>query len=216
MEDQAVRKGVLITLEGGEGCGKTTQIGMLYRRLRARGESVFLTREPGGTKVGDKIREILLDKKNDKLTPLSETLLYMASRAQLVSEVIEPKLRQGAVVLCDRWVDATIAYQGFAGGVDVEWIRLLSKQATRSIEPRLSLYLDLPVRAGLRRALKRQKADRLEAKNISFHEKVRKGYLWLAKTEPNRFRRLELDENDTISCVHDKILTEVDRVLARR
>ncbi len=210
-----MKRGLLITLEGGEGCGKTTQIQLLHRYLTSQGKKVYLTREPGGTSVGDKIRAILLDRKNDKLTPVSETLLYMASRSQLVSEVIEPKLRQGMIVLCDRWVDATVAYQGFAGGVNIEWIRSLGKEATQSITPDLSLFLDLPVRVGLDRAHKRRAMDRLEAKKLAFHEKVRKGYLWMAKKELKRFKRIELKSSDTIDQVSKKIINEVSLVLAR-
>ncbi len=216
MEDQTLKKGLLITLEGCEGCGKSTQIRLLYEKLRSQGEKVFLTREPGGTKVGDQIRTILLDRKNHKLSAVSETLLYMASRSQLVTEVIAPKLEQGTVVLCDRWVDATVAYQGFAGGVDRNWIQSLGRVATQGMSPNLSLYLDLPVRVGLERALKRRKADRLEAKNIAFHNKVRSGYVWIAKAEPRRFKQIELHKNDSIQSVQEMIWDEVTRVLVRR
>ncbi len=211
-----MKSGLLITLEGCEGCGKSTQIRLLYEKLKSEGKRVYLTREPGGTKVGDQIRNILLDRKNHKLSAVSETLLYMASRSQLVTEVIAPKLKQGTIVLCDRWVDATVAYQGFAGGVDREWIRSLGRVATQGMTPHLSLYLDLPVRVGLERALKRRKADRLEAKNLSFHQKVRSGYLWIAKNEPRRFKRIELHKNDSIQSVKEMIWDEVTRVLVRR
>lgn len=211
-----MKKGILITLEGNEGCGKSTQIKLLYNKLRKTHKKVFLTREPGGTVVGDAIRDILLDRKNKHLSATSETLLYMASRSQLVTQVIAPKLRQGQLVLCDRWMDATVAYQGFGGGVDVEWIRMLGKFATQGIKPDLSLYLDLSVRVGLKRALKRNKADRLEAKNISFHERVRKGFLWIAQEEPRRFKRIVMSENDRIDEVEQKIWSEVSRVLERR
>lgn len=211
-----MKKGLLITLEGCEGCGKSTQIRLLYEKLKSQGKKVYLTREPGGTRVGDHIRKILLDRKNHRLSAVSETLLYMASRSQLVTEVIAPKLKQGYIVLCDRWVDATVAYQGFAGGVDRNWIRSLGQVATQGLAPHLSLYLDLPVRVGLERALKRKKADRLEAKNISFHKKVSSGYRWIAKNEPRRFKRLELHKNDSIECVQELIWDEVKRVLARR
>ena len=168
------KRGVLITLEGNEGCGKSTQIRLLKVALRKAGKKVFLTREPGGTAVGDQIRKVLLSEKNKALSPLSETLLYMASRAQLVAQVIRPRLEKGEVVLCDRWMDATLAYQGYAGGVDIEFIRALGRVATQGVTPKLSLYLDLPVKIGLRRAVKRHKADRIEKKSLVFHEKVRR------------------------------------------
>ena len=199
------KKGILITLEGNEGCGKSTQIRLLYAFLKKRHVKVFLTREPGGTKIGDAIRKVLLDNKNHAMSPTCETLLYMASRAQLVKEVIRPKLRAGYVVLCDRWLDATVAYQGYAGGVDIEWICSLGRKATAGAEPRLSLYLDLPVKIGLRRAAIRKKADRMERKNIRFHEKVRRGFLKIAAAEPKRFRRLAIREKDSISEIHEKI-----------
>jgi len=208
-----VKKGILITLEGNEGSGKSTQIKLLGAYLKKRGHSVFLTREPGGTKVSDGIRKILLDHRNREMTPLVETLLYMASRAQLVEEVIKPKLRQGKVVLCDRWLDATVAYQGYGGGVDVRWIKALGEAATQGIRPRLSVFLDLPLEAGLRRAKSHKAADRMERKKLAYHKKVRRGYYAIAKAEPKRFRIVKVRENDPIQAVHDKIRKVVYRVL---
>ena len=208
-----MRGGVLITLEGNEGCGKSTQIRLLRAALVQQGKKVFLTREPGGTAVGDQIRKILLSEKNRALSPMSETLLYMASRAQLVAEVVKPRLAKGFVVLCDRWMDATVAYQGYGGGVDVDFIKTLGRAATQGVTPKLSLYLDLPVRTGLRRAAKRHKADRIEKKSILFHEKVRRGFLAIAKQEPRRFKRLAIREEDPVAAVHERILKEIRRAL---
>ena len=207
--------GTLITFEGNEGCGKSTQIKLLYAYLKKQGRRVFLTREPGGTRVGDAIREVLLDNKNKSLTAVSETLLYMASRAQLVTEVILPQLKKGNIVLCDRWSDATIAYQGFAGGVDPDWIRGLAGQATQGIAPDLSLFLALPLKVGLRRAVSHKKADRMERKKFLYHQKVRQGYEWIAKKEPQRFRRIPIGSSETIAQVHEKIKAEVMRVLEK-
>ena len=206
-------RGILITLEGNEGSGKSTQIRLLYSFLKKKGIKVFLTREPGGTRVGDAIRGVLLDKKNKKMSSFCETLLYMASRAQLVEEVIAPKLRQGVVVLCDRWLDATVAYQGYGGGVDVEWIYQIGRKATLGLKPALSLYLNLPVEAGLRRARKRKAADRIESKNIRFHQKVRQGYLAIARQDPGRFKRIAVSEKDSIAAVHERVKASVLRVL---
>ncbi len=208
-----MKKGILITLEGNEGCGKSTQIKLLYDYLKKKGKKVFLTREPGGTRVGDAIRTVLLDNKNKSLTPVSETLLYMASRAQLVREVIMPRLKKGEIILCDRWSDATVAYQGFGGDVDAKWIQSLADKATEGIKPRLSLFLDLPLEVGLRRAVSHKKADRMEKKNILYHQKVRQGYDWIARREPRRFRRVVISPMDTIEAVHEKIKKEVSRVL---
>ena len=208
-----MKKGILITLEGNEGCGKSTQIKLLYDYLKKKRKNVFLTREPGGTRIGDAIRSVLLDPKNKGMNGPTETLLYMASRAQLVEEVIGPRLRMGQIVLCDRWMDATVAYQGFGEGVDVRWIRRLGEEVTRGIRPSLSLYLDLPVKAGLKRARSRKKADRMERKSVLFHERVRKGFLWIAKKDTKRFKRIVLSERHSEAAVFEKIKREIDRVL---
>ena len=208
-----MKKGILITLEGNEGCGKSTQIRLLYRYLKKKGKKVFLTREPGGTVIGDQIRKILLDVRNKGMSPVCETLLYMASRAQLVQEVVKKHLAKGEIVLCDRWMDATVAYQGYAGGVPVPWIESLGRAATQGVVPSLTLYLDLPVEVGLRRAKKRHAADRMEKKKKQFHEKVRKGFLAIAKKEPRRFKRLPIREKDPVAAVQKRIQKEVARVL---
>ncbi len=207
------RRGVLITLEGNEGSGKSTQIKLLCRYLKKKKRSVFLTREPGGTQIGDAIRSILLDNKHCRMTAVCETLLYMASRAQLVSEVIGPRFRRGEMVLCDRWLDATVAYQGYGAGVNVDWIRSLGKAVTQGISPRLTIFLDLPLKVGLRRAKRHKKADRMEKKTYFFHQRVRAGYLALAKKEPKRFKRIEVKEKDTVQSVHEKIKKVVSHVL---
>ena len=206
-------KGILITLEGNEGSGKSTQIRLLADDLRSRGIRVLVTREPGGTKVGNRIRKILLDRGHGKMSPECETLLYMASRAELVYEIVAPALRAGKVVLCDRWLDATIAYQGYGGGVDVEWIRSLGEKATRGLRPRLTLFLDLAVAAGLRRARSRKTADRIEKKTLAFHQRVRRGYLCLMRLEPRRIRRVRVRESDSVRSVHEKIKKAVAHVL---
>ncbi len=208
-------KGILITLEGNEGCGKSTQIKLLHEFLKSQKKRVYLTREPGGTRIGDSIREVLLDNKNKSLTPLAETFLYMASRAQLVQEVILPRLKKGEIILCDRWSDATVAYQGFGGGMDAGWIRSLGEKATQDVKPTLSLFLDLPLEVGLRRAVSHKKADRMEKKTLLFHRKVRRGYEWIVRQEPRRFRRIRIAPKDSIEIVAEKIKKEVLRVLER-
>ena len=147
------------------------------------------------------------------MTPVCETLLYMASRAQLVQEVIAPKLKQGIIVLCDRWLDATVAYQGYGAGVDIKWIHSLGKEATQGIQPKLTTFLNLPLLCGLRRAKGFKKADRMENKTIRFHEKVRRGYLAIAKKEPKRFISLNVKETDTIRQVHEKIKKVIQSVI---
>ncbi|MGH7198248.1 MAG: dTMP kinase [Candidatus Omnitrophota bacterium] len=208
-----MKKGILITLEGNEGSGKSTQIKLLGAYLRKKGYSVFLTREPGGTKVSDGIRKILLDPRNKNMTPLCETLLYMASRTQLVEEVIRPQLKKGRIVLCDRWLDATVAYQGYGGGVDVRWIKALGETATQGVRPRLSLFLDLPLEAGLRRAKSHKAADRMERKKLAYHRRVRRGYYAIAKAAPGRFQIVKVKEGDPVQAVHEKIRKAARRVL---
>ena len=207
------RQGILITLEGNEGCGKSTQIKMLYRYLKKKGKKVFLTREPGGTKIGDDIRRVLLDVRNKGMSPLCETMLYMASRAQLVGEVVKPHLAKGEIVLCDRWLDATVAYQGYGGGVDLRLIGTLGRIATQGIVPKRTVYLDLPVKVGLSRAKKRHRADRMEKKRVAYLEKVRQGFLAIARREPGRFKRVVIREADSVRTVHERVLRELKNVL---
>ena len=210
-------KGLFITLEGNEGCGKTTQIKMLSAYLKKRGYSVHQTREPGGTAIGDDLRDVLLNPRHGRMAPLTETLLYMASRAQLVEEVLLPHLKEEEqIVLCDRWLDATLAYQGYAGGIDPAWIKALGKKVTQGLKPVLSIYLDLPVALGLRRAKRALGPDRVEKKALAYHEKVRQGFLRIAQEEPSRFRRLPIRPEETAAHVHERIKAEVDRVLKRR
>ena len=210
-----MKRGVFITLEGNEGCGKSTQLKWLAKHLRRKGRSVHTTREPGGTALGDAVRRLVLDPKYKRMSPVCETLLYMASRAQLVEQVILPRLKKGQIVLCDRWLDATLAYQGYAGGVDVDWIRRIGETATHGLKPDLTLYLDLPVRVGLKRAARTRPADRIERKALGYHEDVRRGFLQIARSEPRRFRRLAVRPDETIRHVHERIRAEVDRVVRR-
>ena len=185
--------GFFITFEGVEGCGKTTQLRLLKERLEAAGERVTATREPGGCPIADQMRAILLDAGNSAITPLSELLLYAAARAQHVREVIAPALERGEIVLCDRFTDATVAYQGHGRGLDLATIGQLNGLATGGLEPRLTLLIDCPVQVGLSRALARIEAgsgareERFELESVRFHERVRAGYLSLAAAFPERF-----------------------------
>jgi dTMP kinase len=182
-----------ITFEGIEGCGKTTQLRLLKERLTAAGEKVISTREPGGTPISDKMRAILLDAENSAITPLSELLLYAAARAQHVQEVIVPALERGEMVLCDRFTDATVAYQGHGRGLDLATIDQLNKLATGGLEPELTVLIDCPVEIGLGRALARielthgPREERFELESVRFHDRVREGYLSLARAFPERF-----------------------------
>ncbi len=190
-------KGKFITFEGSEGCGKSTQSKLLSRYLKASGYDVVYLREPGGTKISEKIRKILLDARNTGMDAQCEMLLYMASRAQIVSEIIKPSLKQGKIVICDRFLDSTLAYQGYGLGMDKTLIRSIGYFATGGIKPDLTIFLDLPVEKGLN-ARSRAK-DRIEQRSIEYHKRVRNGYLMLAKIEPKRIKivRVAKEKNTT-------------------
>jgi dTMP kinase len=190
--------GYLITFEGVEGSGKTTQIRRLEKRLTNKGWRCRVTREPGGSAVGDQIRRILLSSDTTALTPLGELLLYEATRVQHVTEVIEPALREGRIVLCDRFCDATLAYQGYARQLDLEMVEGLNRLASEGITPDLTLLFDCSVEIGLRRASRRINAkkpdlreDRFERESLAFHQKVRDGYLQIARDNPDRVRVID-------------------------
>jgi dTMP kinase len=208
--------GCFITFEGIEGCGKTTQIKLLAQRLEKLGYQVTVTREPGGSPVADKIRNILLDSDNGAMVPMTELLLYAAARAQHVSEVVAPALQSGRLVLCDRFTDATIAYQGCGRGLDRKVIDELNRLATAGVGPDITLLLDCPAETGLERAFSRingssgAREERFELESLQFHRRVRKGYLDLAGDEPERFIIIDADRN--IVEIEDEI---ADALLAR-
>ena len=185
--------GYFITFEGIEGCGKTTQVRLLAERLEATGCSVVVTREPGGCPISDQIRSILLNADNQGMRPLTELLLYAAARAQHVAEVIRPALEAGYVVLCDRFSDATIAYQSFGRGIERATIDHLNTLARQSLSPDLTILIDCEARVGLARARQRIEAtagpreERFELESLEFHRRVRHGYLSLKQEEPGRF-----------------------------
>ncbi|HEX4427890.1 MAG TPA: dTMP kinase [Frankiaceae bacterium] len=179
--------GYFFAFEGGEGTGKTTQLKVLGDALAERGYEVVLTHEPGASPVGARLRQLLLDPAT-VVTAQTEALLYAADRAEHVAHVVNPALERGAIVLTDRYIDSSIAYQGFARGLDIEEVTRTSRWATGGLLPQLTLVLDLPAEDGLRRARGRSgRADRLEAEAIDFHERVRAGFLELAKADPARY-----------------------------
>jgi dTMP kinase len=181
------RTGKLITLEGPEGSGKTHQIAALADFLRRLGYSVLATREPGGTPIGDQIRAVLSDLKNTEMRPRTEILLFQASRAQLVEQVIHPHLAGGGLVLCDRYADSTLAYQGYGHGVDLDLLRSIIDFATGGLKPDLTVLLDLDVKEGLKRKTRGGEWNRLDAYALDFHSRVRAGYLQMAQSEPQRW-----------------------------
>ena len=178
---------MFITLEGPEGSGKTSHIPYLVEYLRERGHTVFPTREPGGTSIGEQIREVIHDLKNVEMHPRTETLLYQAARAQIVEQVIKARLADGEIVISDRYYDSTIAYQGYGHQQNLEQVRALVKYATGGLVPDLTVLLDVDIEEGLRRKKKDNEWNRLDAYTVEFHQRVRKGYHEMVKAEPNRW-----------------------------
>jgi dTMP kinase len=178
---------MFITLEGPEGSGKTSHIPPLVEYLRGKGHLVFPTREPGGTSIGEQIREVIHDLKNVEMHPRTETLLYQAARAQIVEQVIKPRLKAGEIVISDRYYDSTIAYQGYGHQQDLEQIRTLVKYATEGLVPHLTVLLDVDVEEGLKRKKKDNEWNRLDAYTVEFHQRVRAGYLEMVRQEPGRW-----------------------------
>ncbi|MBL8154599.1 MAG: dTMP kinase [Anaerolineae bacterium] len=199
---------MFITFEGPDGSGKTTQIARTTAALRERGHNVLLTREPGGTSIGDQVRHILHDMKNAGMHPRAELLLYSASRAQLVEEVIRPHLNQGGVVISDRFFDSTYAYQGYGHGLDLDALRQITRFATGGLRPDLTLYLDITPEDGLQRRLSALQQggewNRLDAMALAFHERVRDGYHRLMAEEPDRW--VKIDAAQPVDAVQADIL----------
>lgn len=186
---RAPTTGIFITLEGIEGSGKTSQATRLCDRLRQQGYTVLLTREPGGTPLAEQLRNVLLANTAEPIAPETEAFVILAARRQHVDQVIAPALRKGTVVLCDRFVDSTLAYQGYARGLDIKTLRAMNAWATGGLAPNLTLLFDLPVPTGLRR--RRQDTsgqNRLDREAQRFHQKVRSGFLQLARREPRRIK----------------------------
>lgn len=178
---------MFITLEGPEGSGKTSHIPYLVQYLREKGHIVFPTREPGGTSIGEQIREVIHDLKNVEMHARTETLLYQAARAQIVEQVIKPRLADKEIVISDRYYDSTIAYQGYGHQQDLEQVRSLVKYATGGLVPDLTVLLDVDVEEGLRRKKKDNEWNRLDAYTVEFHQRVRKGYHEMVNAEPKRW-----------------------------
>ena len=195
---------MFITLEGPEGSGKSTQIKRLAKRLESMGFPVITTREPGGTPIGDQIRQVLVRMENKELHPRTEILLFLAARAQLVEQLIKPALQDGKIILCDRYGDSTLAYQGYGHGLDLEKLRQMLDFATDHLKPDLTILLDLDVKLGLMRKKAEDEWNRLDAYEVVFHERVREGYLNLAREEPDRWRIV--DASQGIDAVQEDLL----------
>ncbi len=205
---------MFITFEGPDGSGKTTQIAPLVAYLREQGRAVFQTREPGGTSIGDQVRDVLHDLKNENMHPHTEILLYAASRAQLVAEEIRPRLTRGEIVVCDRYADSTLAYQGYGHGLDLPTLHTILHFATGGLQPDLTIYLDLNPEDGLQR---RQHAaddgeewNRMDAQSLRFHRRVYAGYAALIREAPDRWARINA------TATRDAIQVQIRAVVAAR
>jgi len=201
---------MFITLEGPEGSGKTTQLPKLADYLRKSGFDVLTTREPGGTSISEQIRTVLHNLENKEMNPRTEILLFQASRAQLVEQVIRPHLAKGGVVVSDRYADSTLAYQGYGHQIDIEPLRVLVTFATGGLKPNLTILLDVDVEIGLRRKELKGEWNRLDAYNLEFHRRVRQGYLQLVQTEPKRWEVIDASQSPI------QVQNEIRRLVTER
>jgi len=210
----------LISFEGGDGSGKSTQLSLLADYLSSRGRACVCTREPGGTNLGKMIRKALLEVGDEQISSRTEVFLYLADRAQHVQKIVQPALASGKIVLCDRFTDSTLAYQGYGRGADLSALRQMNLIASGGIIPDLTLLLDCPVKLGLSRTARRIEAqrttqspeDRFEREEVEFHERVRRGFQELARAEPERIH--VLDASGPIEKVHEQIKQIVERIFA--
>lgn len=205
---------MFITLEGPEGSGKTSHLPHLVTYLREQGYTVFPTREPGGTSIGEQIREVLHSLKNTEMNPRTETLLYQAARAQFVEEVIKLRLEAGEVVISDRYADSTLAYQGYGHQQDLPHIRALIDYATGGLAPDLTILLDVDIEIGLARKTNGDEWNRLDAYTVEFHQRVRQGYLELVKVEPDRWKVIDASKgwDEVQANLKEKIIEKLKRV----
>ncbi|NLK22064.1 MAG: dTMP kinase [Epulopiscium sp.] len=204
-------KGLFITMEGPDGSGKSTQIGEIKKYFLSRGYEVIITREPGGTDISEQIRNIILDTNNKKLSNMTEALLYAASRAQHVEEKIKPALEDGKVVISDRFVDSSVAYQGYARGLGVELIESINKFALQGIIPDITFFFDIEPKKAMDRKLNQKSPDRLEGEHLSFHNLVYEGYKMLLKCHPDRIKII--DARKPAEEVKNQIIKEINKFL---
>ena len=210
---------LFITFEGPDGSGKSTQIGLTAKYLTDQGYHVLCTREPGGTRIGDRIREILHDASHSEMAAQTEVLLYTASRAQLVQQVILPHLKRGGIVLCDRYADSTYAYQGYGRQLDFDFLRSLTKFATQALKPDITIYLDMDVGKGLKRKAAANTTgqgewNRMDQLEPDFHQRVRSGYLAMARAEPERW--LIIDAAGSVDEVQQIVRAQLNRLIEQR
>lgn len=204
-------KGLFITFEGIDGCGKSTQTGLCKTWLEEQGRQVLLVREPGGTKIGEKIRSLLLDKENGAMAPMTELFLFEAARAQIVEETIKPALSEGKVVICDRFFDSSVAYQGCARGLGAEMVCRLNMDATGGLAPDITFFLDISVEEAIKRRNARGEAkDRIESAGDSFQEKVREGFILAASNDK---RIVTVDAKASPEIIFEQIRQKIQALL---
>lgn len=204
-------RGKFITVEGTDGAGKSTQIELLVKYLQNNGFEVVVTREPGGTSISEKIREIILDVENGEMSDITEALLYAASRAQHISQKIKPAVEAGKVVICDRFVDSSIAYQGYARGLKMSLIEDVNRYAVDGMIPDMTLFFDIKPEIGIARKKNVQSLDRIEKEALDFHYKVYNGYKELLEKYPQRIKRIDAEKN--VEEVHAKVVEVLKQIL---
>ena len=206
-----MKKGLFITFEGADGCGKTTQMRLLADYLKTQGLEVVLTREPGGKGLGEKVREILLNY-DGEVSDRCESFLFLADRAQNIDIIVNPAVEQGKIVLCDRHIDSTVAYQGYGRGLDLDRIKMLNNLATNGRKPDLTIVFDIDVETSMKRV--GSEKDRMESAGIEFHNKVRNGYLEIAKEEPDRIK--VVDACKTIEEVFEEVKEIIKNIMLKK
>lgn len=213
MAKKTLKKGIFITFEGPEGCGKSTQSKLLYDYLKRCGYGCIYTREPGGTRTGEYIRHLLLHLKDIKVSDIAELFLFESARSQIVKELIRPALAERKIIICDRFSDATLSYQGYGGRVPLKTIKVLDRIATEGLRPDLTILLDIDTMTGLRRSQRAKGVDRMEVKDIAYHRRVRNGYLKLAGENPGRIKVIKVKKS--IDKIQSFIRREAELVIQR-
>lgn len=204
-------RGIFISMEGPDGSGKSTQLELLKKYLSDKGYEIIITREPGGTRISEAVREIILNKEYTEMSYMTEALLYASARAQLVSEVIKPAIDEGKAVISDRFVDSSAVYQGMARGLGVENVYKMNEFAIQGVMPDLTIHLDLPAKVGISRKKDQKELDRMELEALDFHEKVAEGYRKLAELAPDRI--YTIDATLPIDDIHGLIIEKIENIL---
>ncbi len=202
--------GLFITMEGTDGSGKSTQLNLLSQYLEKKGFNIVFVREPGGTKIGEKIRDIILDINNKKMDYMTETFLYASSRSQLVNEIIAPELKKGSIVICDRFVDSSIVYQGIARNIGIDVVKKINNIATGGLTPDITFFLDLSPQEAIKRKIQQKELDRLESEKDYFYKKVYDGYKLLISQNSERIK--VIDATQSIENIHKNIVNYIESI----